>query len=217
VGGSNRRLTGHRGNPGGRIAALLVAASVLAACATQRGVNLPDISAWDRRTAVLGALDHFEFSGRIGVKYADDGFNGKFRWQQAGAGFDARVSGPLGIGTVLIEGDGQAVEVTDNDGVTTILTDVEADLYQRYGWTIPVDSLRYWALGIPDPRVPAETVFGPAGELTELRQRGWTVAVGGYRDAGGGQQMPARLTAENPGTRVRLVIDRWTFREASGA
>ena len=27
--------------------------------------------------------------------------------------------------------------------------DAERDLYLRYGWTIPVRSLRYWALGIP--------------------------------------------------------------------
>lgn len=213
--GSIRRLIGRFRY--GSTAGLAVAALVLGACATQRGLDLPDISEWDRRTAVLGALDHFGFSGRIAVKYADDGFNGKFRWEQSGAGFDARLSGPLGIGTVLIEGDGRAVEVTDKDGMTTLLHDVEADLYQRYGWTIPVESLRYWALGIPDPRVPAETEFGPTGLLTELRQRGWTVAISGYRDAGGDQQMPARLTAENPETRVRLVIDRWVFGEVAGS
>ncbi len=198
-----------------RALSVFVAAATLAGCATQRGVDLPDISDWDRRTSVLGNLDEFEFSGRVGVQYADDGFNGKLRWEQAGTAFDARLSGPLGIGTVLIEGDARAVEVTDKDGVRTELHDVEADLYERYGWTIPVESLRYWALGIPDPRVPAETEFGSDGALTLLRQRGWTVTVSGYRDAGGGQQMPARLTAESPETRVRLVIDRWIFNEAT--
>lgn len=182
-------------------------------CAVQRGADLPDISEWDRRTEVLRELDEFQFSGRIGVQYPDDGFNGKLRWEQSGDSFDARLSGPLGIGTVLIRGDGGIVEVTDKDGVTTKLHDVEADLYRRYGWTIPVDSLRYWALGIPDPRMPAETEFDGDGTLSELRQRGWTVTVGRYRDAGGGQRMPARLTADSARTQVRLVIDRWVFNE----
>jgi len=35
--------------------------------------------------------------------------------------------------------------------------------------------------------------------------------------SGGGQQMPARLTAENPTTRVRLVIDRWIFKDGAPA
>lgn len=195
----------------GRRHALLLVVVCTGGCAVQRGADLPDISEWDRRTNVLGQLDEFQFSGRIGVRYPDDGFNGKLRWEQSGDTFDARLSGPLGIGTVMIRGDGSVVEVTDKDGVTTRLHDVEADLYRRYGWTIPVDSLRYWALGIPDPREPAETEFDSDGALTELRQRGWTVTVGRYRDAGGGQQMPARLIADSARTQVRLVIDRWVF------
>ena len=37
-----------------------------------------------------------------------------------------------------------------------------------YGWTIPVTSLRFWALGIPDPASPAETEFGDDGQLRKL-------------------------------------------------
>ncbi len=196
-----------------RLAALLASALLIAGCATKRGVDLPDISDWDARTSVLGQLDEYEFSGRIGVTAGDDGFNGRLRWYQDEDAFRATVGGPLGIGTVRIEGDGPAVELTDNDGVTTRLVDVETDLYYRYGWTIPVESLRFWALGIPDPRASAVTEFGEEGELVSLEQRGWRVTIGRYREAGGGQQMPSRLTATNESTRVRLVIDRWIFRE----
>jgi outer membrane lipoprotein LolB len=205
--------SGRSGGARSRFRLGLCVAVLAAGCATQRGADLPDISAWDRRTAVLGRLDEFEFSGRVGVSYGDDGFNGKLRWEQAGAAYDARLSGPLGVGTVLIAGQGNEAEITDKDGVTTMLPDVEAALYERYGWTIPVQSLRYWALGIPEPGVPAETEFGTDGELTELRQRGWTVTIGRYRDAGGGQQMPALLTASDRQTRVRLVVDRWIIHE----
>lgn len=191
---------------------------LLVGCATtETGKELPDISAWDRRVAVLAALDEFEFAGRIGVRTGDDGFNGKFRWQQDASRFDAAISGPLGIGTVLLTGDGKHVVVTDKDGQQTEMHDVESELYYRYGWTIPVRSLRYWALGIPDPAVPAATEFGPAGELTRLTQGGWTVEISRYREVAGGQQMPGRLTADNLRTSVRLVIDRWTFHERPDA
>ncbi len=200
-----------------RLVAIASLLAFVAGCATQQGLDLPELSDWERRAAVLGQIDEFDFRGRIAVDAGDDGFNGKLTWAQKEQAFRAIVSGPLGIGTVLIEGDENLVEVTDKDGVRTVLEDVEPDLYYRYGWTIPVESLRYWALGIPDPRVPSETSFGDGGELSEIRQRGWIVAVSRYREAGGGQPMPRLLTASNADTRVRLVIDRWVFHETVSA
>lgn len=195
-----------------RLPLLLPGLLLLAACASQRGVDLPDISEWDQRVRVLSAVETYDFNGRVAVKAGAEGFNGKLRWQQEAENrFQASVSGPLGIGTVRLAGDGTSVSVTDKDGVETRLDDVETDLYLRYGWTIPVESLRFWALGIPDPRVPAVTEFSAAGELVRLVQRGWTVEIGRYQETSGGQQMPSRLSAQNPETSVRLVIDRWVF------
>lgn len=191
-------------------AAIAAVALLLSACVTQKGVDLPDIGTWDSRKAVLGELANWQFSGRIAVKTSDDGFNGKLRWKQEGDAFSATVSGPLGIGTVRIAGDANSVQITDKDGVTTVLRDVEQELYYRYGWTIPVQSLRYWVLGIPDPRVPAATEFDEQERIRHLEQRGWGVDVSRYREAGG-QLMPARLTASSNETTVRLIIDNWVF------
>ena len=99
--------------------------------------------------------------------------------------------------------------VTDNDGAVTELTDAERDLRAMYGWTIPVGSLRYWALGIPDPHSASTMAFNEQGLLATLEQRHWLVEVSQYREAGG-QPMPRRLTAQNDDARVRLVIDNWT-------
>lgn len=190
---------------------LLAGVCLLAGCATTRqGVSLPDISTWEARNTVLGNLQEWEFIGRIAVKAADEGFNGKFNWAQNDEAFNASVGGPLGIGTVRIESDGRSVVLTDNDGVQTSLNDAETELRYRYGWTIPVTSLRYWALGIPDPSMAAETEFDAGGLLVQLRQRGWVVEISRYRE-GGGQPMPRILSATNADTRVRMVIDRWLF------
>lgn len=194
--------------------AFVAVALLLSACATQQGVDLPDISRWESRQVILGELDKWQFSGRIAVKTSDDGFNGKLRWIQDEDAFRATVSGPLGIGTVRIEGDADGVEIIDKDGTATVLQNVEMELYYRYGWTIPVESLRYWVLGIPDPRVPADTEFDDLERVSRIKQRGWSVDVGAYREAGG-QQMPARLVASSLETSVRLVIDKWVFREVN--
>ena len=194
-----------------RNAWLLLSLGLLAACATTRqGIDLPNIDTWESRSTVLGEIREWEFKGRIAVKAGDEGFNGKLNWSQRDDTFTATVGGPLGMGTVRIEGDGRAVILTDNDNEKTVLIDAELELRHRYGWTIPVASLRYWALGIPDPSMAAVTDFDEQDRLVRLEQSSWIVEISHYRQ-GGGQQMPRILSATNPDTRVRMVIDKWLF------
>ena len=161
---------------------------------------------------VLAGLDEWEFNGRIAVRTETDGFNGKLRWAQRENAFEATASGPLGAGAVRIESDGRSVTLTDKDGIDIELVDAELEFRVRYGYTIPIRSLRFWALGIPDPTIPADTVLDDDGRLSGLNQRDWSVTYSRYAE-GGGQMMPKILTAENSDTRVRLVIDDWIFFE----
>jgi outer membrane lipoprotein LolB len=201
----------------GRIAgiALLAFLTLASGCAARKSLELPDLGDWESRRLLLGQLDEWAFNGRIGVAAGDDGFSGSLRWVQAGDDFEATVSGPLGIGTVRLEGDGRSVQLTDKDGERIVLEDAERDLYLRYGWTIPVRSLRYWALGIPDPALPAETLLGDDGQLERLVQGGWQVEITRYGD-GGGQRMPTRLRAASDQTRVKLSIHNWSFFDQPG-
>ena len=195
------------------LAWLSISLIVLSGCATTRqGTSLPDISNWELRQEVLGGLREWQFKGRIAVKAGDEGFDGKFNWSQKDDAFTATVGGPLGIGMVRIEGDDHSIVLTEKDGAETVLVDAELELYYRYGWTIPIASLRYWALGIPDPRTPAETQIDERGRLVQLRQNDWVVEISRYREEAG-QDMPRNLTATNANTRVRMVIDKWIFFE----
>lgn len=195
----------------GQNLALLTLVALLSGCVTPRSIELPDLPDWQTRKDLLVGVDEWEFAGRIGVSAGDEGFNGQLWWRQDGIVFRARISGPLGVGTVFINGDRRELTVTDRDGTVTELVDAEVELRQMYGWTIPVTSLRFWALGIPDPASPAEAEFGADGQLSKLRQQNWQVDFTQYRE-GGGQLMPRRLTAVSDDVKVRLVIDKWTFR-----
>lgn len=189
---------------------LALCALLVGGCASRPVTQLPELSDWQVRQQVLSARTDWEFSGRIAVSADDDGFNGKLRWEQQDEEFSATVSGPLGIGTVRIEGAGQRAVLTDKDGVRTELQDVEEELLYRYGWTIPVRSLRYWALGIPDPLAAAQTELNEDHQLARLEQDGWLLNISSYRDSSG-QSMPHRLAARKTSTRVRIVIDKWKF------
>ena len=171
---------------------------------------MPDITTWDLRQEALIELDSWEFQGRIAVKAGEKGFNGKFNWTQTGDEFYATISGPLGIGTVKIEGDGRVVFLTDKGGTRTILQNPETELYYRYGWTIPINSLRYWALGIENPSVEAKAEVDEFGRLISLQQNDWVLKISRYRESAG-QEMPRNLMASNLDTRVRMVIEKWMF------
>ena len=190
-----------------------LALAVLSSCAIDRGVELPPLDDWDVRRQLLGQLSDWAFSGRIGVSAGDEGFNGRLRWRQRSEAFAATVSGPFGAGAVTLEGTPGRIVVLERDSEPLEFTDPERDLRVRYGWTIPVTSLRYWALGIPSPGAPAATEFGDNGQLSRLEQGGWSVSIPQYREDGG-QLMPRRIVATNGDAKVRLVIDDWTFYES---
>ncbi len=211
---ASSRIRRSRRPAGPAVIALAATMLLISACATRQSIELPAIDDWDSRQAILASLGEWEFSGRIGVSAGDNGFIGKLRWMQDDDAFRATVSGPLGIGTVRLDGDGNSEVLTDKNGVRTVLEDAETDLYLRYGWTIPVASLRYWALGIPDPSLPAHTEMNDDGQLLRLDQGNWTVRITRYQE-GGGQLMPSLLSAGNSNTKVRLVIHKWSFFERS--
>ncbi len=192
---------------------LVVAGLLLAGCATRPTTPLPDITPWDARQALLGGLDAWAFNGRVAVRTDADGFNGKLRYRHTNEDFEAVLSGPLGVGTVRLVRQNGVLVFTDKNGVVTEFTDPEIDLKYRFGWDVPLDSLRYWALGIPDPSRPAETVLNVDGQLESMAQGGWDVAVTRYAETGG-EVMPKRMTVTNEATKVTLVIDRWDFSES---
>ena len=198
-------------NTSSRSVSLAISILAISGCAVQGGVALPELSDWETRTRILADLDEWELKGRLGVSAGVEGFNGKLRYTQNDEDFRATVSGPLGFGTIQIEGDRRQVTVTDKDGEVWMLPDPEVDLQVMYGWTIPVPSLRYWALGIPNPAELAFTEFNEEGQLISLEQGNWHVEFTSYRDSGG-QPMPRRLTAVSGDNKVRIVIDDWIFR-----
>ena len=189
---------------------LVFAGLWLAGCAARPVAPLPDISPWETRQALLGGLETWAINGRVAVRTDDDGFNGKLRYTHTAGDFVAVLSGPLGIGTVQLERDDGVLVFTDKDGVVTEFSDPEIELKYRFGWDVPLDSLRYWALGIPDPSRPADTVLNDDGQLASMVQGGWDIVVTRYAETGG-ESMPKRLTVANAATKVTLFIDRWDF------
>ncbi|MGH8484708.1 MAG: hypothetical protein ACRESP_09960, partial [Pseudomonas sp.] len=69
--------------PSRAIALLGLLTALLAGCASPR-MDAPVNESWQARRALLENLTHWEFTGRIGVRDANDSHSSRIRWQQDG-------------------------------------------------------------------------------------------------------------------------------------
>lgn len=185
-------------------------AVLLAACAAP-APRVSDAEAqqlWELRLKALQALETWALSGRIGIQSPDRGWNATVHWRQYPAMYDLRVIAPLGGGTLQLRGDASGVTAQTSKGEVYTAADAETLLREQAGVALPVKSLRYWALGRPDPGEEAEQSLDGHGRLTRLRQDGWEITYVSYRSIGD-LELPDKIVLENGQIQVRLVVDRW--------
>jgi outer membrane lipoprotein LolB len=166
-------------------------------------------AAWEQRRPQLQALDHFDFKGRVALSAAGNGVNANLRWSQNGTRSQLALEGPLGVGGTHITANGDELDIVNARGEHLTSAAAHTELTSRLGFDIPLPSLRYWILGVPDPAQPAEEVLDPVGQrLSALTQDGWHIAYAQYT-AVHGETLPARLTLERDTVRVRLLVEDW--------
>jgi outer membrane lipoprotein LolB len=204
-----RSRLAHRGLPG---LLWIVAVAVVAGCRTAPPIQQPVTASqpWDVTRPALQARDHFSLKGRVAVAAGKDGFNASLRWMQAGTRSNVSLEGPLGAGGVQITSDGDALSIVNSHGDHLDSDAAHAELGARLGFDPPLSSLRYWIQGVPDPATPAREKVDPQQQrLQSLEQDGWQIDYTGYMPSGGAS-LPAKLTLQRAGVRVRLVVDGWT-------
>ncbi|NNM13342.1 MAG: outer membrane lipoprotein LolB [Gammaproteobacteria bacterium] len=168
---------------------------------------------FDNRQQDLLEWGFWELNGRIGISVNKDTYNGSLQWEQEGDELDFRFRGPLGIGGVRIHGDlGQEVRVKTTRGEEFFLRDIEKDMQEQLGWSMPINSLRYWSLGITDPQQDAEVVLNDQDLLDEMQQGEWTIVYDSYTDVDG-VSLPRKFKISGPQTKIRMVINDWTIPE----
>lgn len=188
-----------RGLFGGFRLGAVLAVSLLASCASVPPAS-PDIdpatlnAAWALRQQQLGSVHGFQLNGRVAVK--GGGLSGALRWQQEGAHFSLRIAGPFGAGALSMEGTAEQVAIKGKD-IDIVTTEPQLVLAQRTGWRLPLDSLRWWVLGLPDPQSEADVVLDADGRALQMQQAGWTLRYSDYR-RDSTPALPGRIEAVQP-------------------
>ncbi len=162
--------------------------------------------AWVDHQRRLAGVAAWQLGGRIAIRTEDEGWQAGIDWQQQEQAYLIQLTGPLGQGSLRLEGDGRLVTLSSGDD-TLVDEDAETLLYRQMGWRVPVAALRYWALGLPAPGA-AEQELNPQGMLARLHQAGWNIEFRDYTRRGE-LTLPGRLFISNHSAQVRLVVDRW--------
>jgi outer membrane lipoprotein LolB len=180
---------------------------VIGGCQTVPVAPAPNL-AWNVRRPALQTLERFALNGRVAVAVGKQGFNAGLRWGQMGPVTHLALTGPLGAGGVQVTADHGNLQVVTSKGQRLDNAAARTELEDKLGFEPPLQSLRYWVLGVPDPGAPASVKLDPQQRLTRLDQDGWQIAYTAYMPVGAAW-LPRLLTLHRAQVRVRMVVDGW--------
>jgi outer membrane lipoprotein LolB len=192
-----------------RGAALVLAVVLaLAGCRTTHLAPPPASgSGWDQRVATLQNTDSWQLNGRAAVAVGTQGWQASLDWREKGGSAELHLAGPLGIGAQTITQTGQGLAINGVPASEAMLQ----QLQDKLGFDLPIENLRYWLLGVPDPHQPFDLSKNQNDRAQHLEQGGWSIDYDRYLPAAG-DVLPAHLTMTRDSVRVRIVADRWDLK-----
>ncbi len=163
---------------------------------------------WSERLAVLEAMGPWTFQGRIAVKDGADSWSVKLNWAQANDQFDIRIIAPFGQGAAHLYGNNELAVIDVPERPSMSAVSAEVLLLHNVGWAVPLEGLRYWLAGRPDPALAMSAQWDELGRLNQLTQSGWYIKYRRYVNVAG-VDLPRKIEMVNDQLRVKFIIDRW--------
>jgi outer membrane lipoprotein LolB len=177
---------------------------VLAACVTTRRAPAPLPKGWEQRVAHLQGLSDWRLDGRAAVAAGTQGWQASLNWRENGEWAEVHLSGPFGVGSLVLKRTPEGLSLNGAPPSDAVL----AQLQVRLGFELPIDHLRFWLLGVPDPNSAFELKRNDQDRASQLTQDDWTIEYDRYMPVNG-DLLPAHLVLSRVGVRVRIAADRW--------
>jgi outer membrane lipoprotein LolB len=183
---------------------LLACVSLLVGCKTAQVRPTVPLAPWDERVTALAHAHAWQLDGRAAAALGQQGWQASLDWRQSGSTSELHLAGPLGIGALVINMSPDGLALNGAAPSPAVAAQLEA----RLGFELPLENLRFWLLGIPNPDVPFELTRNAQDRAQHLSQAGWSIDYDQYRPQGG-DELPARIVLTRADARVRIAVDRW--------
>jgi outer membrane lipoprotein LolB len=190
-----------------RALSVLLCCAVLTACVTARRAPAPKAVGWEPRVAELQKLDSWRLDGRAAVAVGTQGWQASLNWRQQGDSAEVHLSGPLGVGALMLKRSADGLSLNGAPPSDAVL----AQLQERLGFELPIDHLRFWLLGVPDPSSAFELKRNDQDRASQMIQGDWIIDIDRYMPFQG-DLLPAHLVVSREGVRVRIAVDHWELR-----
>lgn len=183
---------------------LLVCAALLTGCKTTQVRPTVPLVPWQERVAQLEHARTWQLDGRAAAALGQQGWQASLDWRQSGSASELHLAGPFGAGALALTmtPDGLSLNGAPPSEAAT------AQLEARLGFALPLENLRFWLLGIPNPNVPFAITRNPMDRAQHISQAGWSIDYDQYRPQGR-DELPARMVMSRGDARVRIAVDRW--------
>lgn len=181
---------------------MLLLALVLPGCITAPQPTSPITGTVSGSAATLS---NWTARGRLGINSPAQSGSGAFDWQQQPQLSQVQLRGPAGMGGLILTLRGQQLEVSASDGSTYNADAARAELEQRLGVVLPLESLSRWLRGLPDDRNAYQWLDT---DQATLAQAGWQIHYDAWAQQGS-LRLPVRLTLSKDDVRVTVKIQEW--------
>jgi outer membrane lipoprotein LolB len=190
----------------------LISLLATSACTTvpEKLVGDPELT-WQERQVSLKQIQQWRLTGRVGIDTGLEYWNLDMVWKQRGDEYQIFLKGPFGSGKVILTGNSHGVVLKDSEENSYYSDNPGALLYEITGVRMPVESIRYWIVGLPMPTDgDMKSTLDEQGRLARLEQDKWQVNFRRYAQVSG-MHLPRKIYMEKPEQEldVRVVIDRW--------
>lgn len=173
---------------------------LLSACTSTP--QIPDGAYSETARTHLYHIQQWQMEGRLAITTAKDSWSASIEWIHQPNSEKIRLSGPLGQGAVVIDLAGDVVKIDRGGGQVQTSNQPEQFINQQLGMFVPLQSLRFWAIGLPESGQPfQETTDG-------FVQTGWLVAYKEMQKSGT-ETLPHKMAASNEHVKLKLIIDQW--------
>jgi outer membrane lipoprotein LolB len=202
-----------------RVVAALVASIALVSCSGHQTLPLDDTVrnfAYQQRSADLITRSSWELAGKLSLDDGEEGGSGKLSWKVSDELSLMSFRGALGRGAWKLDSGPGFATLSKADGQISRANSISELAEAEVGWHIPVDSLKWWVLGIAAPGETSLIDLDSEGLLQELHQNEWQIRFDRYR-VFGDVNLPAKIEAVNGPYRIKMAVSSWTFSEKESA